>query len=113
MQSFLGIAEDECVGGSDLAMLKDVTPPQTESELPSDETETSAAAAISLVPLTPEEYFSNIDLNGRDVGRLPRTSQKVKYSFFFLTKILFLYTFDQFSGTTVQSKFMVKRTVSN
>lgn len=47
-----------------------------------DEVETTTTKNVTTtitVPLTPEEYFSTIDLNGRDVGRMPKTTAKVSY----------------------------------
>lgn len=36
-------------------------------------------AAAQLPALTAEEYFSDSDLKGRDVGRIPRVASKVWY----------------------------------
>lgn len=40
-------------------------------------TPTPADTTPSLPALTAEEYFSDVDLKGRDVGRVPRVASKV------------------------------------
>lgn len=79
LQSFFGLAEDE------MNLLKD-------DKTPSPSTSEAGAVAIShgddksssevSDALTPEEYFSQNDLKGRDIGRPKKINTKVIYTFY-------------------------------
>lgn len=88
MQSFLGIAEEEC-SNIDQALFKDTSPdkdsPESESKNVLEPNRSSRSnsltpqSALTLqTALTPHEYFSADDLCGRDVGRPMKMSTKVQ-----------------------------------
>lgn len=74
MQSFLGLAEEEITHSETLA-LKDASPDGDDSA--SGGGSSTNTIPIPLVALTPEEYFSSADLNGRDVGQPRKINSKV------------------------------------
>ncbi|XP_055838008.1 ankyrin repeat domain-containing protein 13D isoform X2 [Episyrphus balteatus] len=83
LHSFLGIAEDEYVSSPDLACYRDRVPsPHTETTVENGgDEETASTSSGSNTPkqaITPEEYFSEIDLNGRDIGRPKKISTKIQ-----------------------------------
>lgn len=83
LQSFLGIAEDECSNSgsnNDLPSYQDASPTDSEPKSSNNKEDDASAAASSppLTPVSPEEYFSDIDLNGRDIGRPCKISSKVQ-----------------------------------
>lgn len=69
MQSFLGIAEEECGEAS-----RDVSPSEPE---PLNNIENLVVGK----PVTAEEYFSNTDLCGRDIGRPRKMNEKVRIKY--------------------------------
>lgn len=93
LQSFLGIAEDEYISSPELSTFREKQPsPHTEvkqengvtvdssaTSSPSPSSSASANNSGNNTPknlITPEEYFSNDDLNGRDIGRPKKLIQK-------------------------------------
>lgn len=64
------------------------------------------------IPLTAEEYFSTMNLNGRDIGRLPRVASKVYIKKKITTLSPYKFT-NHFIGTTLQGQFVVERTISH
>lgn len=65
LQNFLGIAEEECG-----EMSRDASP--TEPDQP-----TNIENHVVGKPVTAEEYFSDADLCGRDIGRSRKMNEKV------------------------------------
>ena len=92
MQSFLGIAEAESSTADSVVVTPVPSVRLTESE--------STPPEPVMVAVSVEEYFSHIDLNGRDVGRQTKVAEKVCYFFFhnFSNKIIIK---DNILGTTV------------
>lgn len=80
MQSFLGMAEEEC-SNIDQTLFRDASP-NTEhaspSASPDTEVSTSTQIDVPTKALTPEEYFASDDLNGRDVGQSQKVTTKVQ-----------------------------------
>lgn len=79
LQSFLGIAEEECISNNaDASIMQDVSP--------TDQSESSSRLLAAggkeeekvMVPVSAEEYFSNTELNGRDIGRPSKINSKVQ-----------------------------------
>lgn len=60
------MAEEEC---ADTSLIRDASPSEPEQN--------SNIETEVLKPVTAEEYFSNIDLNGRDIGRQRKVNEKV------------------------------------
>lgn len=73
MQNFLGFAEEE-IQNSEHAPIVDNS--ADNEELASGGTE--SVTTITTVALTPEEYFSQCELNGRDIGQPQKLSTKVQ-----------------------------------
>ncbi|XP_055916082.1 ankyrin repeat domain-containing protein 13D isoform X2 [Eupeodes corollae] len=82
LHSFLGLAEDEYISSQDLVSCRDGVPSLIESHPENGgEEETPSTSSGSTTPrqiITPEEYFSEIDLNGRDIGRPKKISTKIQ-----------------------------------
>lgn len=94
LQSFFGMAEEEC-SNIDQSLYQD-TSPTSDRKVATETTVAAAAAATATatanndeittstqidVPtkaLTPEEYFSGMDLNGRDIGQPQKVQTKVQ-----------------------------------
>lgn len=70
LQSFLGLAEEE-IQSSDHAPIVD----NGEEDAASGG---ESVITITTVPLTPQEYFSTCELNGRDIGQPQKLSTKVQ-----------------------------------
>lgn len=104
LQSFFGLAEEECgavASGSS----------ESTSETNLLKSDDSPEVKEPQIPLTAEEYFSTMNLNGRDIGRLPRVTSKV-----YIDTVTILSPYNVtylFLGTTFQSESMVKRTISH
>lgn len=76
LQNFLGIAEEESSNiDYSLLSIKDASPEVVESS--EQDNDTASNNVQPAVALTPEEYFSEEDLNGRDVGRPKKINAKV------------------------------------
>lgn len=73
------MAEEECSGAESVPSSMNRNPPTTfESDLlKTGEENEETPLQPAQVALTPEEYFSQTDLNGRDIGRIPKISSKV------------------------------------
>lgn len=73
------MAEEE-VSSIDQTLLHDASPNVEPSTLQLDDDEVASSLQITVPtnPLTPEEYFSNDVLNGRDVGQQTKTNTKVQ-----------------------------------
>lgn len=71
------MAEDEC-SNIDQALYRDTTPTSERANEPDSDVTTSTQIDVPTKALTPEEYFSTEDLNGRDVGQLQRVTTKVQ-----------------------------------
>lgn len=69
LQSFFGLAEEE--SGA-------VASGSVESDTNLLKSDDSPERKEPQIPLTAEEYFSTMNLNGRDIGRLPRVASKVR-----------------------------------
>lgn len=83
LQSFLGIAEDEYISNTELAPYREQVPsPHTEEMDANGEVEENGACCNSTEFLsrmvTIEEYFSEQDLNGRDIGRPKKVNTKIQ-----------------------------------
>ncbi|XP_037949868.1 ankyrin repeat domain-containing protein 13D-like [Teleopsis dalmanni] len=80
LHSFLGIADDEYVPNTEI--VRTPTPQMIENNEHQVEEEDSASnssgSAASRHDITPEEYFSEIDLGGRDIGRPKKVTTKVQ-----------------------------------
>lgn len=75
MQNFLGFAEEEIASSDQLEVRRAILESPTEDDGAADG---EVACAITLpTALTPEEYFSTGDLNGRDIGQPQKMSNKV------------------------------------
>ncbi|KAJ6649333.1 Ankyrin repeat domain-containing protein 13D, partial [Pseudolycoriella hygida] len=66
LQNFLGIAEEECGDAS-----RDASPSDPEPM-------TNIDSFVVGKPVTAEEYFSNVDLCGRDIGRPRKMNEKIQ-----------------------------------
>lgn len=78
MQSFLGLAEEEC-GTIDQALFKDASPDKESPDEQSAQAKSSRSNSLTneaMTILTPEEYFSTKDLNGNDIGRPQKINTK-------------------------------------
>lgn len=95
LQSFFGLAEDEVQKIPDVAMIKDKSPSPSMQEnsiidngdvasggvgssTSTEGTTTEDKSNEVLIPVTPEEYFSDIDLNDRDIGKTKKINTKVQ-----------------------------------
>lgn len=109
LQNLLGIAEEE-VKPSDSSPTEnheDCTASALLLDLPSN---------ISSGPLTPEEYFSECDLSGRDVGQPKKLSNKVSFnrvSAIHMTIIVMIMNNPRFTGATFQSQLVAERRLSH
>lgn len=77
LHSFLGIAEDEFVPNND------VPSPNSENKTengatPNNDSGSSSGSSTPKSDLTPEQYFSDDDLNGKDIGRPKKISTKIQ-----------------------------------
>ncbi|XP_055319347.1 ankyrin repeat domain-containing protein 13D isoform X2 [Sitodiplosis mosellana] len=73
LHSFLGMAEEEC-SNVDQSLFRDASPIAS----PDNEVSTSTQIDVPTKALTPEEYFADDDLNGRDVGQPQKVTTKVQ-----------------------------------
>lgn len=80
MQSFLGLAEEEC-STIDQALFKDASPDTESPDEPTGPIKSSRSSSLTnetMTILTPEEYFSTNDLNGNDIGRSQKITTKLQ-----------------------------------
>lgn len=74
LQNFLGFAEEEIQNSDHVAPQNTIAGTPEEDVASGGET----VASITTVALTPEEYFSTCELNGRDIGQPQKLSTKVQ-----------------------------------
>lgn len=86
LQSFFGIAEDEVRKTPDLT-LNDKSPTSIEYVSVDDKSPTDSSGSDKPA-LTPEEYFSDIDLQGQDIGRSKKIQNKVKHTYIYILHII-------------------------
>lgn len=86
LQSFLGIAEDECsnidqslfrTASASASPSNEQSPPLIEPNTDENETSTTQLT-VPANALTPEEYFSSDNLNGRDIGQPQKLNTKTQ-----------------------------------
>lgn len=82
LHNFLGLAEDEYVSSSSDSYRERVPSPYTDRnfENPNEVEEETGSTKLDSPKhaITPEEYFSEIDLNGRDIGKSKKISTKIQ-----------------------------------